>query len=63
MLFRSDYNKGYNAGLQKAVDVVGQMEISQIRFPSGKSIAELVETTMFDFFVQEGKDDENDSAG
>ena len=62
-LSSNDYNKGYNAGLQKAVDVVGQMEISQIRFPSGKSIAELVETTMFDFFVQEGKDDENDSAG
>ena len=62
-LSSNDYNKGYNDGMQKAVNVVQEMEISGIRFPSGKSIGELVESTMIDFFVVESKDDANDSAG
>lgn len=59
----NEYNKGYNAGLQKAVDVVKSLEFSGIRFPSGKSIADLVETTMLDCYIAENKDDANDPAG
>lgn len=37
------YIKGFNAGLVKAVDTIANMQASQMRFPSGKSYAELVE--------------------
>ena len=37
------YIKGFNAGLSKAVDTIANMQASQMRFPSGKSYAELVE--------------------
>lgn len=53
----NEYNQGYNAGLQKAVDVLKSLEFSGIRFPSGKSIAELVETTMLDYYITENKDE------
>ena len=62
-LSSNDYNKGFNDGLQKAVEVVGEMEIAGIRFPSGKSIGELVESTMIDFYIQEKKDDADDPEG
>lgn len=59
----NEYNNGFNDGLQKAVDVVKSLEFSGIRFPSGKSIAELVETTMLDCYITENKDDGEGSAG
>lgn len=35
------YTSGFNAGLDKAVTVVSNNKASQMRFPSGKSFAEL----------------------
>lgn len=57
-LSSNQYNSGFNDGLQKAVDVVKTMEIAGIRFPSGKSVGDLVENTMLDCFLVENKDDE-----
>ena len=37
------YVLGFNAGLTKAIDSITNMQASQMRFPSGKSFAELVE--------------------
>lgn len=36
------YVEGFNAGLQEAIDAVSAMKHAQMRFPSGKSFAELV---------------------
>jgi hypothetical protein len=36
------YIKGFNDGLTKAVEIVYNNKASQMRFPSGKSFAELV---------------------
>jgi len=36
------YTTGFNAGLDKAISVVTVNKASQMRFPSGKSFAELI---------------------
>jgi|688.fasta_scaffold387354_3 hypothetical protein len=36
------YIKGFNDGLNKAINIVSSHKASQMRFPSGKSFAELV---------------------
>jgi predicted DNA-binding protein len=36
------YVEGFNAGLQEAINAVNAMKHAQMRFPSGKSFAELV---------------------
>lgn len=56
-LSSNEYSSGFNDGLQKAIDVVKAMEIAGIRFPSGKSIGDLVETTMLDCFLVENKNE------
>lgn len=56
-LSSNEYSSGFNDGLQKAIDVVKAMEIAGIRFPSGKSIGDLVENTMLDCFLVENKDE------
>ena len=56
-LSSNQYSTGFNDGLHKAVDVVKAMEISGIRFPSGKSVGDLIETAMLDCFVMENKDE------
>ena len=53
----NDYNTGFNDGLQKAVDVVKNMEIAGIRFPSGNSVGDLIENAMLDCFLVENKDE------
>lgn len=37
------YDSGFNDGLTKAINVVSSIQAAQMRFPSGKSFAELVE--------------------
>ena len=36
------YTSGFNAGIDKAMAVVNQNNAAKIRFPSGKSFAELI---------------------
>jgi hypothetical protein len=36
------YRAGFNDGLQKAISVVNANEASKMRFPSGRSFAELI---------------------
>lgn len=38
----NDYTSGFNAGLSAAVDAVGKVEAFKMRFPSGKSFADLL---------------------
>ena len=37
------YIEGFNDGITKSIEAVANMQASQMRFPSGKSFAELVE--------------------
>lgn len=54
------YVNGYNDGLQEAIDAVNAMKHAQMRFPSGKSFAELVTD---DLIVRRMKEVQNDSDG
>lgn len=36
------YTAGFNSGIDKAIDVVNQNQAAKMRFPSGKSFAELI---------------------
>jgi predicted DNA-binding protein len=36
------YTSGFNDGVAKAISVVSEMQVAQMRFPSGKSFAELI---------------------
>jgi len=38
----NDYNKGFNEGLNAAVAAVAKTEAAGMRFPSGKSIGDLI---------------------
>ena len=40
------YQAGFNAGVDKAIGAVNDMKPAQMRFPSGASFAELVETEL-----------------
>lgn len=54
------YVNGYNDGLQEAIDAVNAMKHAQMRFPSGKSFAELVSD---DLMVRRMKETKNDADG
>ena len=54
------YVDGFNAGLQTAIDAVNAMKHAQMRFPSGKSFAELVTD---DLIVRRMKEANNESDG
>ena len=47
------YTSGFNSGLTKAIAVVGDIQAAQMRFPSGLSFAELVETEVRKHIVHE----------
>lgn len=40
------YVDGFNAGLQKAMSIVSANKAAEMRFPSGKSFAELINTDL-----------------
>lgn len=54
------YVSGFNAGLQEAIDAVNAMKHAQMRFPSGKSFAELVSDELM---VRQMKEQKNDTDG
>jgi len=56
----NQYTSGFNAGLLKAIKVVGGIEAAQMRFPSGLSFAELVEQEVSKNLMREGADHEAD---
>lgn len=56
----NQYTNGFNEGLLKAIKIVGGIEASQMRFPSGLSFAELVEQEVSKSLMREGADHEAD---
>jgi hypothetical protein len=54
------YTAGFNAGLQKAISVVGNIQAAQMRFPSGLSFAELVDAEVCKQIIQEEAQHETD---
>lgn len=53
----NSYVKGYNDGLDEAVKTIGGSTYSQMRFPSGKSFAELVADDLMTKIMREDKDE------
>lgn len=51
------YVKGFNDGLQEAMNAVNGMQHAQMRFPSGKSFAELVTDDLIARRLKEMKDE------
>lgn len=51
------YAAGFNDGLTKAVATVSSIQAAQMRFPSGKSFAELVEEEVMKNIIQEVADE------
>jgi hypothetical protein len=51
------YTAGFNDGLEKAVATVASIQAAQMRFPSGKSFAELVEEEVLKNIIQEVADE------
>lgn len=51
------YVNGFNAGIQEAIDAVNAMKHAQMRFPSGKSFAELVSDELIVRLMKEQKDE------
>lgn len=51
------YATGFNDGLEKAVATVSSIQAAQMRFPSGKSFAELVEEEVLKNIIQEVADE------
>lgn len=51
------YVSGFNAGLQEAIDAINAMTPAQMRFPSGKSFAELVSDELIVRQMKEPQDE------
>lgn len=49
------YQSGFNAGVDKSINAVTDMKPAQMRFPSGASFAELVETELLKLKRREKK--------
>jgi hypothetical protein len=47
------YLQGFNDGLDKAVDLLGQHTAAQMRFPSGKSFAEIMTDEIMQHKIRE----------
>lgn len=54
------YTSGFNAGLKKAIAVVADIQAAQMRFPSGLSFAELVDTEVCKHLIHEEAKHETD---
>jgi len=50
------YTAGFNDGLNTAVDTVKGIQAAQMRFPSGKSFAELVEDEVLSKLMKESNE-------
>lgn len=53
------YSKGYNTGLENACQVVKENRAAQMRFPSGKSFADLVVADIEKLLIVESTDEED----
>ena len=53
------YVTGFNDGLQEAINAVNAMQHAQMRFPSGKSFAELVTDDLIVRRIKEALDEPN----
>ena len=53
----NSYVKGFNDGMEEAIKTIGGMQYSQMRFPSGKSFAELVADDLMTKIMKEEKDE------
>lgn len=51
------YVSGFNAGIQEAIDAINAMKHAQMRFPSGKSFAELVSDELIVRQMKEPQDE------
>jgi hypothetical protein len=49
------YVNGFNDGIKKAMDTVNNMTHAQMRFPSGKSFAELVSDDLMTMLMRDAK--------
>ncbi len=51
------YADGFNAGLEKAMSVVSTNKAAEMRFPSGKSFAELINADLENVRMQKNEED------
>lgn len=56
----NQYTIGFNNGLAKASKVVHGIDAAQMRFPSGMSFAELIDTEISKHVIREGAEHEAD---
>lgn len=56
------YVKGFNAGVEKSMSVVSLNKAAEMRFPSGKSFAELINADLENHMMKEVKDEPVDQA-
>lgn len=54
------YTSGFNDGVNKAISVVNGLDAAQMRFPSGLSFAELIDTEVSKHIMREGAEHEAD---
>lgn len=54
----NQYTSGFNDGLAKAGKVVHSIDAAQMRFPSGMSFAELIDTEISKHVIREGEEHE-----
>ena len=52
------YTTGFNAGIDKSIEAVNGLQAAQMRFPSGKSFAELISDELHQHRMSEVKDGE-----
>ena len=53
----NSYVKGFNDGMNKAIQIIADTQYSQMRFPSGKSFAELVADDLVTQLMKEELDE------
>lgn len=56
------YTSGFNAGVKRSIDSVSKITAAQMRFPSGKSFAELVQEELEKELIAEAEDEANGTA-
>jgi hypothetical protein len=57
----NSYVKGFNDGVEQSIKAIAETQYSQMRFPSGKSFAELVADDLVTKMMKEEKDEVGES--
>ena len=55
------YVDGFNAGIDKAMSVVSSNKAAEMRFPSGKSFAELINSDLETTRMEKNEDEKDDA--